>query len=238
MTWTISGGTVHLTEVDLLSTPIVINGGICYMRGVSCGDITVTDGALFADDVTCADIAMASTTGNGIHGHNIRCADLTLAGGAGSQEVDIVGLQAFGRLVSTSTFDLWSVTDAVFRLPHPESVSRLALSNLADFDLRATILGADRHGIVFDACVDGEVYAHIVDPSQETDDTYDGISIQGASDLLDIRGSIRGARTQASNPRYGVDVGASATAIDLWLAITGAQTGDINDQTTGEVTTH
>lgn len=235
-----SNGVHHIDHVDLNTAPITIDGATAvYLRGVECGDITVTDGELYVDDVSAGDIVLEAGANNAVRGSNLDCTGLDLTGGSSGQEVRLDGVRCDGQLISDSTFDVWSITAAVIGgATVPASVSIVDLTDLEDFYLQAHILKSDRHGIRAEDCVVGEIIAQIIDPSQETDNTYDGISLEGVCDRLDIRGAIRGAVNQSNNPQYGIDIASGCLGIDLWLAYSGTQTGDVNDATSGEVTSH
>lgn len=230
-------GPVHFVGVDLGSINVSLDepGSVAYLRGVTCGDITVNAGTLFLDDVTCGDLVMDASEGSRLHAHNLRCSDIELNGGGGFQEVVIDGAQA-NQLVSLSTFDMWSVTNLI--VGGPGEGSKIDVTDLSVFTLGAKVLNSNEHGIRFEDCAVGEVHTEIIDPSTDTDNTFDGISLQGVCDRIDLRGSVRGAINQANNPRYGLDVASGCLDIDVWLAITGAQTAPINDATSGEVTVH
>lgn len=233
-------GPNHVVDTDLQFAPVEVDGAdaTVYLRGVDCGDITITDGAAYLDDVTCGILTLAAGTNNRLNADNIRCEGLVLGGGSPGQEVVINGLHTNGGLVSMSTFEVWSITGAVFGDNTPGGVSRIDLDGLEHFTLKATILGSDEHGLRAEDCAVGDIDVHINDPSMATDNTYDGISLQGVCDRLNLRGSVRGAIRQTDNPRYGLDVAAGCLDIDVWLAISGAQTGEINDATSGQVTVH
>lgn len=106
--------------------------------------------------------------------------------------------------------------------------------------LGGTIEAAGGESVIFTDVEDGELDMLIM-ASPSSDNAVDAVSLAGACARIRLAGSIRGGtdpdRT-ANNPRYAIAVGASCTDIDIYTAISGAQTGDINDLTSGEVTVH
>lgn len=234
-----SGGTHHLVGVDLgNNTPIEVAGAVLHMEGVRCGDITVTSGLLYGSEVDCAAITVTASALNSAYLTGVRArGDVTFAGGAGLQVIHATGLymDSGTAFISTGTFEDWSVTGLVAGRGSPAG-SRIDITDLTNFVFEGKMNRSQQHGARFEDCTTGEVSLHIFEPSAQTNNTYDGISLEGVCDRLSIRGSVIGAGSNL--PAYGVDIGASCLDIHLWMAISGTATGLVDDNTSGEVTVH
>jgi hypothetical protein len=106
--------------------------------------------------------------------------------------------------------------------------------------LEGIVRGAGQESIRLEDVVAFEVDM-LVMSTPSADNTYDAISLEGVCDRGSIRGGVHGAADPAggaNNPRYGIAVASGCLDIHIWAAISGAQTGDIDDNTTGEVTVH
>ncbi len=211
--------TVRMTECT--TKAITINGGSLTGMAVSTGDVTVT-----------------AANGASIFATNLITNILTLNGGFASQRVHINGLRTnTSKVVVSGDFEEFYIDGMVLGRQGSSGPSQnlLEMSNVDGFRIEGILYRSAFHGAVFNTCTGGDIDLTIIDPGSQTDNTYDGFSLTGSCDQLKIRGAVRGAFAQANNPRYGVDVGASCLAIDVCLPISGTQTGNINDQTSGEV---
>ena len=57
------------------------------------------------------------------------------------------------------------------------SGSGIRYTDVEDFRLEATWLRTAQEGAIFDTCIVGDVYLQILNPSAQTDNTYDGIDL-------------------------------------------------------------
>lgn len=101
-----------------------------------------------------------------------------------------------------------------------------------------TIEDAREHGIHLVNCDDGFVQANqIIDPGQQTANTYDGIILAGDTNAVDIRDNAVYIVT-ASQARHGINVSAATCDDNSYLGnrVTGTPgTSDYNDSGTGTV---
>lgn len=124
--------------------------------------------------------------------------------------------------------------------PNGTAGAAIEVASSGQIRLAGFIEAAGDESVLLTDVTDSEIDMLIM-ASPNADNTDDAIVLTGSCARIRLAGSIRGGtdpERTANNPRYGIAVGASCTAIDIYTAISGAQTGDVDDDTAGEVTLH
>ena len=208
---------------------VVLNGGSLYINDSALGDITVNEGTLIMSNSQATDIVIASSNGTTAYINASSAQSLTATGGSLSQDLVVSALRIFdgGILSVNSTWRKCDVRGVIMGRA-TTSGSGIRYTDVENFRLEATCLRTAQEGAIFDTCIVGDVYLQILNPSAQTDNTFDGIDLIDC-DRLNLFGSVRGAVDIANNPRYAIDVPTGNAAIDVWMALSGYQTGAIND---------
>lgn len=217
-------GSAQLLDVSLPAIEVV--SGLLEITSCSIGDLTITDGTVRIVNSSFGDITMVADTGNVLQASRVSCDVLTLHGGAGFQRAEVDGLRC-NQILADGAFTAFAITAAAIGAANTNNGTN-TFTDLGNFKLDAICYRTAQEGFRFDGCVVGDVFATVLNPGAQTDNTYDGIDLIDC-DRLNLYGSVRGAVNVANNPRYAIDVPAGNAAIDVWMALSGYQTGAIND---------
>ncbi len=130
-------------------------------------------------------------------------------------------------ITAAATCDDWKISNNWLA----GSVDGIAVTDGLDGIIAHNSLDVQQHGISLTdtsrCLITGNL---IVEPSEATDNTYDGIILAGNSDLNEIRDNKITGRSVANQPRYGINISAATCDDNSYL---GNRTGPAADYGTG-----
>lgn len=243
-----------ITVQDFNDIGIRVDGASDYDARCLVRRCSVSGSGSFGISVVFASITSVIgnlSTGNGSHGIHIAADDVTVMGnlcqsntGSGILTGSFVGVALIGNVCKSNTSDGIRVAQG-----ETSVIGNLCWANLSGIRVtqnKHTVVGNNcngnnRHGIWINGASFCTVEGNIVtDNSEETDNTYDGIFLDGDSNENSIIGNTCNTLQPTFDQRYGINISEAACDDNLVALniLNGNVSGELNDVGTNTILEH